>query len=94
MVDPMDTTRRKTIAPDTPCEDLLVPALRGGQVVYKSPPLPDIRARTQAQLTMFHAGIKRFVNPHQYPVGEELGLHELKTRLILEARERVRRSGA
>ena len=34
---------------------------------------------------MFQAGIKRFVNPHQYPVGLELGLHERKTKLILKA---------
>jgi nicotinate phosphoribosyltransferase len=30
--------------------------------------------------------VKRFVNPHQYPVGLERGLHELKTRLVLAAR--------
>jgi nicotinate phosphoribosyltransferase len=35
---------------------------------------------------MFHAGVKRLVNPHQYPVGLELGLHDVKTKLILEAR--------
>jgi nicotinate phosphoribosyltransferase len=33
-----------------------------------------------------HAGIKRFVNPHQYPVGLALELQELKTRLVLQAR--------
>ena len=27
-----------------------------------------------------------FINPHQYPVGLESGLHELKTELILQAR--------
>jgi nicotinate phosphoribosyltransferase len=45
-----------------------------------------MRARTEAQLATFHAGVKRFVNPHAYPVGLERGLHEMKTRLILEAR--------
>ena len=35
---------------------------------------------------MLHAGLKRFVHPHQYPVGLSLELHELKTRLVLEAR--------
>jgi nicotinate phosphoribosyltransferase len=35
---------------------------------------------------MFHSGIKRFLNPHQYPVGLESRLHELKTKLIFQAR--------
>ena len=50
--------------------------------------METIRARLDLQLGAFHGGIKRFVNPHQYPVGLERSLHELKTRLILEARER------
>jgi nicotinate phosphoribosyltransferase len=37
-------------------------------------------------LARFHFGIKRFINPHQYPVGLEEGLHELKTDLVLKAR--------
>jgi len=40
----------------------------------------------RAELSKFHAGVKRFVNPHQYPVGLEKGLHDLKTRLVLAAR--------
>ena len=69
-----------------PGEDLLVPVFRRGRRVYDPPPLADVRARTAAQLGRFHAGVKRFVNPHQFPVGLERGLHELRTRLVLEAR--------
>jgi nicotinate phosphoribosyltransferase len=90
IVDPLDPTRRKTVPAGTPHEDLLVPVVREGRCVYVSPALPEIRARAQAQLGLFHAGVKRFVNPHQFPVGLELGLHELKTRLILEARGKAR----
>ncbi len=86
IVDPVDPTRRKQFAPETPSEDLLVPVFRRGQLVYSPPALPAIRERLQQQLAMLHPGIKRLLNPHQYPVGLELGLHELKTRLILEAR--------
>ena len=86
LVDPMDMTRRKRIPDEARHEDLLVPALRGGRPVCGSPPLPEIRERTREQLRHLHGGIKRFVNPHGYPVGLEPGLHELKTRLILEAR--------
>jgi nicotinate phosphoribosyltransferase len=48
--------------------------------------LEAIRTYAATQLARFHAGIKRFINPHQYPVGLEEGLHELKTGLVLKAR--------
>ena len=86
IVDPLDPTRRKRLEPDTPFEDLLVPVFRLGELVYSPPALAEIRRRAQAQLAMFHAGVKRTINPHQYPVGLELGLHELKTELVLRAR--------
>lgn len=86
IVDPLDPTRRKHFAPETPSEDLLVSVFRRGQLVYQPPALPEIRARAQAQLALLAPGIKRSVNPHQYPAGLELGLHELKTKLILQAR--------
>ncbi len=93
IVDPSDPTRRKRIAAGMPFEDLLVPVFRGGQRVLDLPSLEDARARAKQQLALFHAGVKRFANPHQYPAGLELGLHEKKTRLILQARERTMASG-
>jgi nicotinate phosphoribosyltransferase len=86
MVDPLDPTRRRALPADAPHRDLLVPVVRGGQRVYDPPPLDAVRAEAARQLAGFHAGIKRRENPHQYPVGLELGLHELRTRLVLEAR--------
>lgn len=86
IVDPLDSTRRKRFAPGTPNEDLLVPVFRRGQLVYNCPALPEIRSRVQQQLAMFHSGVKRRVNPHQYPAGLELGLNELKLKLVLQAR--------
>ena len=86
IVDPTDPTRRKVIPAGTPYEDLLVPIFRAGRCIYECPPLADVRTRTQQQLAALHAGIKRFLNPHQYPAGLEKGLHDLKTQLILEAR--------
>jgi len=86
MVDPFDVTRRKVMPKDAAHEDLLAPIFRQGQKVYESPALAIIRQRTGQQLAMFHSGIKRFVNPHQYPVGLEHGLNERKQKLILQAR--------
>lgn len=86
IVDPLDPTRRKHIAPETPAEDLLVPIFRAGRLVYTQPPLDQTRERVRQQLAMLHPGIKRLVNPHQYAAGAELSLHELKTKLVLQAR--------
>jgi nicotinate phosphoribosyltransferase len=86
LVDPLDPTRRRHFAGETPAEDLLEPVLRGGEVAGPRPSLAEIRARAQEQLGRFHAGIKRLTHPHQYPVGLELGLHQRKTDLILNAR--------
>ena len=62
------------------------PWCAAGRPVYEPPPLEAARARARDQVDRLHPGIKRFVNPHQYPVGLALELHELKTRLVLEAR--------
>lgn len=88
IVHPVDITRRKKIAAGTPFTDLLVPVYRKGKRVYTPPPLFEVRDYASKQLDQLHAGIRRFVNPHQYPVGLEQNLHEIKTRLILEARSR------
>jgi nicotinate phosphoribosyltransferase len=86
IVDPLDATRRKRVSAETPGEDLLVPVMRAGRACYEPPPVEAARARVSAQLAQLHPGIKRFVHPHQYPVGLSLQLHERKTSLILEAR--------
>ncbi|MBU0616390.1 MAG: nicotinate phosphoribosyltransferase [Planctomycetes bacterium] len=87
LIDPIDSTRRRKITADTAHTDLLVPVFRRGRLVYDVPPLDAARQRAHDQLSRFHAGIRRFVNPHQYPVGLEQRLHELKTELILQARK-------
>ena len=86
IVDPMDMTRRKVLDGGMKHEDLLVPVFRGGKCVYETPAISDVREHTRKQLSMFHPGVKRFVNPHQYPVGLERRLFDLRTALILKAR--------
>ena len=86
IVDPADVTRRKHFPAGTKHEDLLVPVLRRRKLVYDLPRLTDIRARAQEQLAMLYRGIKRLNNPHQYPAGLEMSLHEFKTELILRAK--------
>jgi nicotinate phosphoribosyltransferase len=86
MVDPLDMTRRRRIPAGTPGADLLAPVLRRGEPVAPGPSLEESRRRTAAQLQRLHPGLKRFENPHQYPLGLERGLFDLRTRLVLEAR--------
>lgn len=90
LVDPADITRRTPIDPGAPWEDLLVPVFRGGRRAYEPPPLAQVRARAAEQLGRLHPTIRRLVKPHEYPAGLEEGLSDLRTRLLLAARERVR----
>lgn len=87
IVDPKDITRRRTIHPDTPGHDLLVPVMRAGNIVYEPPPLLEIRRRAAEQLSRLHPTIRRLDNPHEYPVGLEQRLSDLRTKLLLDARE-------
>jgi nicotinate phosphoribosyltransferase len=86
MIDPGDITRRKTLPVGPQATDLLIPVFRGGQRVHTPPSIHEIREHARKQLDGFHAGIKRFVNPHRYPVGLESRLFDLKTELVLKAR--------
>ncbi len=67
--------------------DLLVPVLRGGEVVLPDEPLTAAQARAQEQLAQLPAAMKRFLNPQPYFVGLAQDLHKTKLRLIAEARE-------
>lgn len=87
MVDPLNMTRQKKIQPGLEYADLLVPIFRKGELIYKQPAIGEIRKNVQENLGRFHSGIKRFVHPHQYPVGIEKTLFALKTDLVLRTRE-------
>jgi nicotinate phosphoribosyltransferase len=89
MIDPLDVTRRRVTPRGAAAADVLVPIFRAGRRVYDVPTLDEVRAHTQRQLATLPAGLKRFVNPHIYPVGLEAGLFDLKTQLILQARGSV-----
>jgi nicotinate phosphoribosyltransferase len=91
IVDPADPIRRKTFAPQSKHEDLLVPVIRTGKVVYDIPPLAQVRERTLDQLAKLHSGNKRLINPHRYPVGLEQGLFELRAKMIEHLKSEVAR---
>jgi nicotinate phosphoribosyltransferase len=87
IIDPLDPTRRKRMGPEAEHEELLVPVFEKGRLIYEPPSVGQAQARVRAQLDSFGDGVKRFMNPHKYPVGLESALFALKTELVLKARE-------
>lgn len=87
IVDSKDTTRRKRLVNHVHSYDLLTPIMRNGACVGETEPLADIRARAIEQLGLVHPAIRRFMNPHEYPVGLDIGLHEVRDHMIREIRD-------
>ncbi len=86
-VDPLNLTRRRRASPQTQWQDLLVPVFRAGRCVYRIPELEAIRDYAQEQVDRLHSTIRRHMHPHEYPVGLEASLRELKTELIFKAKQ-------
>ena len=87
IVDFKDPTRRKSLPSDAQATDLLTPMMRDGTVVAEPETLETIRGRAQSQLARLHPAIRRFLNPHEYPVGLDIGLHEFRDKMIRDARQ-------
>ena len=86
IVDPSDPTRRKKLGPAATFEDLLVPIYRGGERLYLLPSLEEAREVRADELACFHPSIRRFLHPHEYPVGLEPALHSHRSALVRQAR--------
>lgn len=82
IIDPLDPTKEKSLKEGLESYDLLQPIFKNGICVYQSPTLQEIQKNTRAGLDSFHFGVKRFLNPHQYFVGMEKRIHDLKHHLI------------
>jgi nicotinate phosphoribosyltransferase len=86
IVDPLDSTRRKIVTAETKSTDLLKPIFKKGKLVYQSPDIHTIRQTASNNVKSLHYSILRFTNPHEYPVGLEKNLYEMKTELIMKLR--------
>lgn len=86
-VDPLDSTRVRVVREGVSYEDLLKPIFRHGECVYSLLSLEEIRENTRRELSRFPVGVKRFLNPHLYPVGMEKGLYDMKIDLIRKIRQ-------
>jgi len=86
IVHPHDITRRKQFSLQDKYEGLLIPVVRKGKIIYKRPSLEESRAKRAHDLKHLHPSIHRFLHPHEYPVGLELGLLNHKQEMILALR--------
>ena len=86
IVDPADSLHMRAIETGWSPQELVLPAMRSGVRVAPSPSLDEIRDRARNQIASLHPAIRRLLNPHVYPVGLEMRLHERRTALVLERR--------
>lgn len=87
VVDPLDPTKKKHFEKHLNHRDLLIPIFKKGELIYSSPKLSEMQAKVKVELTKFHMGLKRFLFPHQYPVGLEESLYSKKINLIEKIRQ-------
>lgn len=87
IIDPMDVTRQREIGTEVQFKDLLQPLFEQGNLVYQIPDIEEVRAHAAEELKHFHSGVKRFMNPHSYPVGLEKNLSDYKYDLIRKLRK-------
>lgn len=88
MVNPFDDTKKHFFTGQLRGRDLLVPIFRKGECVYKVPSLSSVQNYAKEELNKFDRSIRRFYNPHLYPVGMEKSLYEKKRQLVANIREK------
>ncbi len=88
-VHPLDPTQWQSIPSNMQYIDLLIPVVRQGKRVYRSPPLEQIQKKAQADLARFHPGTRRFLYPQSYFVGLEKSLYEMKLNLIRDLKKKL-----
>ena len=85
LFDPEATWKRKTVT-DYTAKELLVPIFRGGEKIYESPDIEEMRAYCAAQIDLQWDEVKRFENPHNYYVDLSQKLWDIKQGLLKENR--------
>jgi len=87
VVDLKDTGHLESITSSATSTDLLQPMMRGGALTEPPAELAIARQRAAQQLQLLHPAVQRFTKPHEYLVGLDIGLHELRHQMIQAARQ-------
>ncbi len=85
--DPVETWKKKTFT-DYTLRELLVPVFKGGECVYKSPALSEIRDYCLSQIDGLWDEVKRFENPHKYYVDLSERLWNIKHSLLVKSKQK------
>jgi nicotinate phosphoribosyltransferase len=85
----VETEDKTQIPRDTHYSDLLVPIFRAG-LVYEQPSIDASREHLRKQLSCAPPGILQLNDPVPYHIGLERSLHELRSRLIAQAKEQLK----
>ena len=88
LFDPEETWKRKTFT-DYTLRELQVPIFAGGECVYTSPSVAEIRAYCMEEVAHLWEEVRRFENPHRYYVDLSQKLWDIK-RSLLEGRGKGR----
>jgi nicotinate phosphoribosyltransferase len=90
IVDIKDSNRRKRMPAGAVGQDLLAPVVRGGKLTGSfaegAETLEVARTRASRQLAGLDPSVRRLLNPHEHPVGIDVGLHERRDQMIREVR--------
>lgn len=84
MVDQTDPKREMQIDPFWEVQELLVPIVREGKVVYRFPSLEKARERSYRELDRFDPALRRLKGAKGYFCGIEKGLFEKKQAMVEE----------
>ncbi|WP_333650326.1 nicotinate phosphoribosyltransferase [Lacrimispora sp.] len=83
LFDPIETWKKTHLAPNSyTMRDLLVPVFKGGDCVYSSPAVMDIRDYCQKELNTLWDESRRLVNPHEVHVDLSNELWHMKKQLL------------
>ena len=82
--DPTETWKKKTFTSYT-LRPLLVPVFKGGECVYDSPEISEIRSYCLSEVDTLWDEVKRFENPHKYYVDLSKKLWDIKQSLLRDA---------
>ncbi len=86
--DPDNTWKRKKVT-NYYLRELLVPVFLGGECVYRSPSVKEIRDYCKHEVDHLWEEVKRFENPHKFYVDLSQKLYDEKIRLLREKGSQV-----
>lgn len=89
LFDPSEPWKKTKLAPGTfTLRELMVPLFIGGECVYESPKVMDIRAYCQKELETLWPETRRLVNPHKVYVDLSPKLYDIKIALLDQMSEK------